>query len=83
MDVKHGDMVCGTFNDTISSGHFVGYIKFMDGTERAVLQPRPESAQFYFVDWRSLRPYDGVVILRDRSNEPAERVLPPLVSSKC
>jgi hypothetical protein len=82
MDVKHGDKVIGRLNSTISSGYFVGYVKFLDGSERAILQPRADTIQFYMVDWKTLRPYDGAVILRDRSNEPAERVLPPLASSK-
>lgn len=82
MDFKYGDKVIGRLNDTISSGYFVGYVKFLDGSERAVLQPKAEAIQFYLVDWKTLRPYDGAVILRDRSDEPAERVLPPLVPSK-
>lgn len=81
-EFQHGDMLIGSSKDYICSGHFVGMIKLMDGTEYAVLQPRKDSVQFSLVYPRTLEHYTGTVTYRDRSDEPAEKVLPLLGSSK-
>jgi hypothetical protein len=81
MDFQHGDMCIGRAKDLIASGHYIGLIKLMDGTEYAVLQPNVHSHQFSLVYYRTLEPYSGGITYRDRSNEPAKKTLPPLVSS--
>jgi hypothetical protein len=78
MNFEHGDMCIGRNDNFICSGHFVGLIKLMDGTEYAVLQPKKDLHQFSLVKPSTLEMYTGVVTYRDRTAEASLRYLPPL-----
>lgn len=71
-DFQHGDKCIGRSQRYIASGYFVGFIRLMDGTEYAVLQPKKDFHQFSLVYSKTLQHYDGSVIYRDRSDEGKE-----------
>lgn len=88
MNFKHGQRVMGVVGNSIVSGYFIGAYRYMDGEVMGVIQPMPDSHQVFLVALNKIKervplePSPGTVVIRDRSNEPAERELPPFKTSK-
>jgi hypothetical protein len=85
-DIKLGDKIHYNTNNVVFFGYLIGGFQKKDGTKFFVGQGDHDNVFFGKADnfksgW-DYTPKNGEVIIRDRSDEPASRILPPTAQSK-